>query len=87
MVVSDDRYNASRLRTVTVAVVTANTRLASLPGNVFVSESVSRLPDDSVINVTQLVTLDREALMERVTHLPDWLIEQVSDGLRRALTL
>jgi mRNA interferase MazF len=87
MVVSSDRYNASRLRTVTVVVMSRNTRLAALPGNVSVPASISGLPHDSVVNVTQLVTLDREVFMERVGHLPDWLMEQVGDGLRRALAL
>jgi mRNA interferase MazF len=87
MVVSSDRYNASRLRTVTVVVITRNTRLAAIPGNVSVPASISGLPHDSAVNVTQLVTLDRQALSERVGHLPDWLVEQVSDGLRRALAL
>jgi mRNA interferase MazF len=87
MVVSSDRYNASRLRTVTVVVMTRNTRLAALPGNVSVPATLSGLPHDSVANVTQLVTLDRQTMMERVGHLPDWLVEQVGDGLRRALAL
>lgn len=87
MVVSSDRYNASRLRTVTVVAMTRNTRLAAIPGNVAVPASISGLPRDSAVNVTQLVTLDRQALTEKVGHLPDWLVEQVSDGLRRALAL
>jgi mRNA interferase MazF len=87
VVVSSDRYNASRLRTVTVVVMTRNTRLAALPGNVSVPATLSGLPHDSVANVTQLVTLDRQAMTERVGHLPDWLVEQVGDGLRRALAL
>lgn len=87
MVVSSDRYNASRLRTVTVVVMTRNTRLAALPGNVSVPATLSGLLHDSVANVTQLVTLDRQAMTERVGHLPDWLVEQVGDGLRRALAL
>jgi mRNA interferase MazF len=87
IVVSSDRYNASRLRTVTAAVMTRNTRLAALPGNVSIPASVSGLPHDSVANVTQLVTLDRQSLTERVGHLPDWLVEQVGEGLRRALEL
>lgn len=49
--------------------------------------TLSDLPHDSVANVTQPVTLDRQAMTERVGHLPDWLVEQVGDGLRRALAL
>lgn len=87
LIVSDDRYNASRLRTVTIVVMSTNTRLAALPGNVSVPSSISGLPHDSVANVTQVATLDREALTERVGHLPDWVLEQIGDGLRLALGL
>lgn len=87
LIVSDDRYNASRLKTVTIVVMSTNTRLAELPGNVSVPSSISGLPHDSVANVTQIATVDKEALTDRVGHLPDWVLEQVGDGIRLALTL
>lgn len=87
LVIGDDRYNASRLRTVTIVVISTNTRLAALPGNVSVPNVVSGLPCDSIVNVTQVATIDRQALTERVGQLPDWVIEQVGDGLRLALAL
>lgn len=87
LVVSDDRYNASRLKTVTTVVISTNTRLAALPGNISVPSSISGLPHDSVANVTQIATIDREALTERVSHLPDWVLEQIGDGMRLALAL
>lgn len=87
LIASDDRYNASTLRTVTIVVLSTNTRLAALPGNVAVPSSISGLPHDSVANVTQVATIDRQALTERVSHLPDWVLEQIGDGLRLALKL
>ncbi len=87
LVVSGDRYNASRLRTVTVVVLTATRRLAALPGNVAVATELSGLSKASVVNVTQLATIDREVLEQRVATLPPWLMSQVDDGLRRALNL
>jgi mRNA interferase MazF len=87
LIIADDRYNASRLRTVTTVVMSSNERLAALPGNVAVPSSVSGLPHDSVVNVTQVATIDREALTERVSHLPDWIVEKVGEGLRLALAL
>ncbi len=87
LVVSSDQYNASRLRTVTVAVLTSNMRLAAMPGNVAIPHELSALPLDSVANVTQVATLDRAALTERVAALPDALVAQVDAGLRRALAL
>jgi mRNA interferase MazF len=87
LIISADQYNRSRLKTVTVAVLTGNARMAALPGNVAVSTEFAQLEADSVANVTQIATIDRAALEERVTELPDWIIAQVDVGLRRALAL
>jgi mRNA interferase MazF len=87
LVIGADQYNRSRLATVTVAVLTGNVRLAALPGNVLVPAELSGLDDDSVVNVTQLATIDRTTAEERLGTLPDWLTAQVDTGLRRALAL
>lgn len=87
IVISDDRYNDSRLRTVTVVVVTSTARLAALPGNVAIAAELSGLDKDSVVNVTQVVTVDRGVLVDRVGQLPMWLMTQIDNGLRRALAL
>lgn len=87
LVISADQYNRSKLRTVTVVVLTSNARLAALPGNVAVPADVADIDADSVINVTQIATIDRVALEERIGLLPDWLIAQVDAGLGRALAL
>ncbi|HEV2998574.1 MAG TPA: type II toxin-antitoxin system PemK/MazF family toxin [Solirubrobacteraceae bacterium] len=87
LLISADRYNRSNLRTITVVVLTGNARLAALPGNVTVSADLSGLEADSVVNVTQIATIDRGALEERIGALPDWLMAQVDTGLGRALAL
>lgn len=87
LVVSSDRYNASRLSTVSVVVLTSTMQLAALPGNVVVPAAVSMLPKDSVVNVTQLATVDRALFEARVGELPSWLMAQIDDGLRKALGL
>lgn len=87
LVISADRYNRSKLRTITVAVLTSNVQLAALPGNVAVPADVADLDADSVVNVTQLATIDRGSLEDRIGVLPDWLMAQVDAGLGRALAL
>jgi mRNA interferase MazF len=87
LVVSADQYNRSNLRTVIVVVITTTRRLAALPGNVAVPPEASGLPEGSVVNVTQLATIDRGALEQRVGALPDWLLAQVEAGVRRVLGL
>jgi mRNA interferase MazF len=86
LIISADAYNRSQLRTVTVAVLT-NAGLAALPGNVAVAADAAGLDADSVVNVTQVATLDRAVLEERIGALPDWLLAQVDAGLERALGL
>jgi mRNA interferase MazF len=88
LIVSADQYNSSRLRTVTVVVLTTNMQLAALPGNVAVSADLAAgLQADSVVNVTQVATIDRLALEEHISALPDWVMAQVDAGLGRALAL
>lgn len=85
--VSADQYNRSTLRTVTVVVLTGTSRLATLPGNVTVPADLGLLSEDSVVNVTQLATVDRSALEQRIGELPDWILAQIDAGLQRALGL
>ena len=87
LIISADQYNRSALQTVTIVVLTRTMRLAALPGNVTVSASLGLLPEDSVINVTQIATIDRTALEERIGEIPDWLLTQLDTGVSRALAL
>ncbi len=87
LIISADQYNRSGLKTVTVAIITTTPKLAALPGNVLIPASVSGLTEDSVLNVTQLATIDRGALEEKISTVPDWLLAQVDAGLTRALGL
>jgi mRNA interferase MazF len=87
LVVQGDAFNRSRLATAIVVVLTSNLRLVEAPGNVLLPARASSLPRDSVANVSQILTIDRELLTERVGHLPTSLLRQVDDGLRTVLEL
>lgn len=87
MVVQSGPYNASRLSTVVVAVITSNTGLAMMPGNVFLPAVACGLPRDSVVNVTALVTLNKSELGQAIGRVPDGLMDEVDRGLRRVLRL
>jgi mRNA interferase MazF len=87
LVIQADPYNASRLSTTLAAVITSNTGLAAMPGNVFVPAASSGLPKDSVVNVTALVTLDKADLDDEAGQLPPALMSEVGRGLRRVLGL
>jgi mRNA interferase MazF len=87
LVVQSDAFSASALSTVIAVVLTSNTALAAMPGNVFVPATASGLPRDSVVNVTGMVTLDEGDLVEMVGQLPSYLQAEVDQGLRRVLDL
>ena len=87
LVVQADSFNRSRIQTVIVAVITSNLELADVPGNVLVPARSTGLPRDSVVNVSQLLTLDRGFLTEQAGTLPPRLQNSVDEGLRTVLQL
>lgn len=87
LVIQADSFNRSRIPTVVVAVVTSNLRLAQAPGNVLLPAKQSGLARDSVVNVSQILTLDRELLTGRAGRLPRRLQDAVESGLRQVLAL
>ena len=87
LVVSSDAFNRSKIATVLCAVVTSNLRLADAPGNVSLAVGDAGLDRPSVVNVSQVVTLDKAALVERLGTLDSAQIRLVELGLRRVLNL
>lgn len=87
LVVQADPFNASRIATVIVATVTSNLVLAEAPGNVRIAKSDSGLPQPSVVNVSQLITLDRSILKSKVKVLPGAVMDKVDTGLKLVLSL
>ncbi|MDF2702120.1 MAG: mRNA interferase MazF2 [Rubrobacteraceae bacterium] len=87
VVVQSDDFNRSRIRTVVAVVLTTNLRLAPAPGNVLITAGDTRLPRDSVVNVSQIVTLDKAFLTERIGRLSGGVMLLVDDGIRTVLDL
>ena len=81
MVVQGDAFNTSALRTVVCVVLTSNLKWADAPGNVRLPARSTGLPKPSVANVSQLVTLDRDTLTERVGRLSASNLELVLAGI------
>jgi mRNA interferase MazF len=81
VVVQGDSFNRSRIATTVCVVLTSNLRWAEAPGNVLLSSKLTGLPKDSVTNVSQIVTLDRASLTERVGALPAAQRELVLFGI------
>ncbi len=87
LIIQADHFNRSRIQTVMVAVITSNLGLAQAPGNVLLEARASGLPRDAVVNVSQVITLDRAFLAEHVGTLAARLQGTVDAGLRLVLEL
>jgi len=87
LVISSDAFNRSQIGTVIVAAITSNVALSHAPGNVRLTAREGKLSRESVINVSQILTLDRSILMKRVGRIPGSKLSEVSAGLRLSLAL
>ncbi len=87
LILQSDKFNNSTLETFIGAVITTNLRLENMPGNVRITPRQSGLKEDSVVNITQLVTANKTDLLEFVGILSDRKMEQVENGLRLVLSL
>jgi mRNA interferase MazF len=87
LVVQADSFNRSRIQTAIVAAITSNVELAEAPGNVLLPARSAGLSQDSVVNVSQLLTLDRNSLTEHAGTLSPRFQRSVDEGLRTVLQL
>lgn len=87
LVVQSNPFNDSRIATVVIAAITSNLALAEAPGNIRIGKSESGLSKPSIINVSQVLTVDRSYLTERVRALPQQIMSRVDGGLRLVLGL
>jgi mRNA interferase MazF len=87
LVLQADSFNRSRLSTIVGLVLSSNARLLDAPGNVLIPAGDSGLPRDSVANVTQFVTIDRDFLEDRSGKVPGRILARVEAGVRLVLDL
>ena len=85
LIVQADSFNRSKINTIIGAVITSNLQLAQAPGNVRLTKRQSGLARDSVVNVSQVVTLDKSFFAERVGRVPALKLREVDEGLRLVL--
>lgn len=85
VVVQNDVFNASLLSTVVCCALTKNLRRAVSPGNVLLRKGEGNLPGASVVNITQVVTIDRTAFTEKIGTLARARVREILDGLKLLL--
>ncbi|WP_061233442.1 type II toxin-antitoxin system PemK/MazF family toxin [Leptospira noguchii] len=82
LIIQDDSFNQSSISTVVSIAITSNLNLSEAPGNVLISKKESSLSKDSVVNVSQIVTLDKERFIKRAGKLKSSKINEVETGLK-----
>jgi mRNA interferase MazF len=86
VVMQNDAFNESAINTVVVCALTSNLRRARVPGNVLLDKGEAGLPERSVVVVSQLFTVDKGDLLDKVGTLTMEHIEQIFEGIYRLLT-
>ena len=87
LVMQSDAFNRSRIQTVIGVVLSTNARLIDAPGNVLLPAKATGLPKDSVANVSQVITVDRDFLVEPAGRIRGQFLKDVENGLRLVLGL
>jgi mRNA interferase MazF len=83
LIIQNDVFNRSAINTVICAVITSNLHLSSAPFNILLEKGVSKLEKASVINISQILTLDKAYLTDFVSMLPKNFISQVDYSLKQ----
>ncbi len=87
VVVQSNVFNDSNISTVLVVAVSSNLQLSAAPGNVLLKRKESGLLKDSVVNVSQLLTLDKRYLIDKIGKLPSGRVAELDEGLRLVLSI
>jgi len=85
VVVQNDLFNHSRINTVVICALTSNLKRASVPGNVLLQPGEAHLPKQSVVNVTQIFTVDRSQLVEKIGTLSQRRVREILAGINLML--
>ena len=86
-IIQSNEFNQSRIQTVLAAAITSNLRLASAPGNMLLSAKNTGLKRDSVLNVSQVITVNKSFLTEKIGKLTGKQVQEMNVGLRLVLAL
>ena len=87
LVIQGDSFNQSKINTVICAVISSNTELASLPGNLLLEKSISGLEKTSAVNFSQLATIDKTDLTQQVSMLSKSMLQKINNCLKMVLDI
>jgi mRNA interferase MazF len=87
VILQSNTFNQTRIKTTICAVLTSNLDLLEAPGNIFIEKEISGLSKDSVLNISQIYTVDKGSLADRIGRLPDRYIPRIDASLRLILDI
>ena len=82
IVIQNNVFNTSRINTVVVCSLTSNLKRAKAPGNVLLDKGEANLPKKSVINITQIYTVNKADLIEKIGQVSENRVKQLLDGIK-----
>jgi mRNA interferase MazF len=85
VVIQSNTFNQTRIKTVIFAILTSNMDLAEAPGNIYIEKEISELSRDSIINMSQIYTVDKGSVSEYISKLPERYISRIDNSLRLVL--
>ena len=85
VVIQNNVYNISKINTVVVCALTSNVKRAAAPGNVLLKKGETNLPKDSVVNISQIITVDKSDLIEKIGSLSPSRMKQIIEGVKLLL--
>lgn len=85
VVIQNNVFNVSKINTVVVCALTSNVRRAAAPGNVLLKKGEANLPKDTVVNISQIITVDKSDLIEKIGSLSPSKMKQVVEGVKLLL--
>ncbi len=87
LIIQSNDFNKSKIKTTIAVTITSNLYLSSAPGNILLTTKKSKLPKKSVINVSQIVTVDKTFLTEKIHSVSSKIMAQVDEGIKLVLKL
>ncbi len=87
VIIQSDSFNKSKINTIICAVITSNLKLSEAPGNILLNPKSSGLSKESVINISQIITIDRSFLLEKVGELNSKLTHKIDKSLKLVLSI
>lgn len=82
VVIQNNVFNESRINTVVVCAITSNLKRAEAPGNVLLRKGEGNLPKDSVANISQIITINKSDLLEKIGRVSPSKVKQIIDGVK-----